>query len=215
MGKTMSAYQKAKNRIQRAKQKGATKLDLSRLNLSELPEDISQLTQLQELNLHSNQLTALPESLGQFSQLQQLYLGANQLTALPEALGQLTQLQRLYLHSNQLTALPESLGQLTQLQRLYLSDNQLTALPEALGRLSQLQELELSNNSLEALPPWITEFEMEIQWEKGKRKGYIICCDNPLKSPPPKLSSKAKKRSKTILPSYRNKRKIIYSKPRC
>ncbi|QUY43156.1 COR domain-containing protein [Acaryochloris marina] len=156
---TETPYQKAERKIAEARHTGATKLDL-RCNwnadnsekLTELPESLGQLSQLQSLNLRSNQLTALPESLGRLSQLQTLDLTNNQLTALPESLGRLSQLQSLNLSNNQLTALPESLGQLSQLQSLNLSSNQLTALPESLGRLSQLQTLDLTNNQLTALP---------------------------------------------------------------
>ena len=139
-------------RIEKARRTRAQRLDLSRCGLTELPQSLGQLGQLQTLGLSGNQLTALPESLGQLAQLQSLDLSGNQLTALPESLGQLAQLQSLDLSGNQLTALPESLGQLAQLQSLDLSGNQLTALPESLGQLAQLQSLVLSGNQLTALP---------------------------------------------------------------
>ena len=153
------AYRKAEEKIEGALRTGATELNLiceygakDSEKLTELPEALGQLTQLQTLHLSGNQLTALPEALGQLPQLQTLHLSGNQLTALPEALGQLPQLQTLHLSGNQLTALLEALGQLPQLQTLDLSGNQLTALPEALGQLPQLQTLHLSGNQLTALP---------------------------------------------------------------
>jgi hypothetical protein len=149
---TETPYQKAERKIAEVLRTGATELNLSSMDLSELPESLGQLSQLQELNLFENQLTTLPRSLGQLSQLQTLNLNNNQLTALPESLGQLSQLQELNLFKNQLTTLPESLGQLSQLQTLNLSRNQLTTLPESLGQLSQLQELSLFDNKLTALP---------------------------------------------------------------
>jgi Leucine-rich repeat (LRR) protein len=93
------AYRKAEAKIEETRRTGATELDLSCAynakdseKLTELPESLGQLTQLQTLDLSYNQLTALPEWLGQFTQLQTLILYNNQLTALPESLGQLTQL---------------------------------------------------------------------------------------------------------------------------
>ncbi len=155
------AYRRAEQKIEAARRSGAKELILNvawnaedSKKLTELPESLGQLTQLQALDLTSNQLTALPESLGQLTQLQALFLSYNQLTALPESLGQLTQLQTLYLMGNQLTALPKSFGQLTQLQSLYLNNNQLIALPESLGQLTQLQTLYLVSNQLTALPEW-------------------------------------------------------------
>jgi internalin A len=146
------AYQKAEQRIAEARRTGARELNLSGLELTELPESLGQLTQLQTLDVSNNQLTALPAALGQLTQLQLLDVRVNQLTALPAALGQLALLQKLTAYSNQLTALPEALGQLTQLQTLVVSDNRLMALPEALGQLTQLQTLDVSDNQLTALP---------------------------------------------------------------
>ncbi|MBN3925758.1 leucine-rich repeat domain-containing protein [Nostoc sp. NMS4] len=146
------AYWEAEQRIEKARQEGAIELDLSDMQLSELPEAIASLTQLQQLYLRNNQLSELPEAIASLTQLQQLYLDNNQLTELPEAIASLTQLQRLDLSNNQLTELPEAIASLTQLQRLDLSNNQLTELPEAIASLTQLQRLDLSNNQLTELP---------------------------------------------------------------
>src|SRR5262245_17378987 len=72
-----------------------------------------------ELDLSGEGLSQLPESLWQLSQLQQLVLNGNQLTAVPEAFQRLTSLQDLYLHGNEALGLPtEGLlvkrGQLTR-----------------------------------------------------------------------------------------------------
>ncbi len=155
------AYRNAERKIEEAQRSGAKTLDLitpygnSQPKLTELPESLAQLAQLQSLNLHNNQLTTLPEWLGDLTQLQSLDLRNNQLTALPESLAHLAQLQTLILNDNQLTA--EWLGDLTQLQSLDLRNNQLTALPESLARLTQLQSLDLSRNQLTSLPEWLGE----------------------------------------------------------
>ena len=169
------AYERAEQRIEKAARLGASVLHLSSLGLTELPESLGQLTQLQALNLSRNRLTTLPASIGQLTQLRALYLFNNQLSSLPESLGQLIQLRELdisdnklvklpeslgqltqllsfQLHNNQLMMLPESLGQLTRLQKLAPYDNQLAALPESLGRLTKLRSLDLHNNLLTVLP---------------------------------------------------------------
>jgi internalin A len=145
-------FRNAERKIEKARRTGADILDLSDKKLTELPESLGALTQLQWLSLAGNQLTQLPESLGALTQLKYLGLSDNQLTQLPESLGALTQLQHLFLAENQLTRLPNLLGALTQLQELDLSNNQLTQLPDSLGALTQLQELNLLRNQMTDLP---------------------------------------------------------------
>lgn len=152
------AYRKAEKKAEEARLSGATELDLrggwpeDSPKLTELPESLSQLTQLKSLNLSNNALASLPAWVGQLTQLQSLDLSENQLSFLPEWLCQLTQLQLLDLSENQLTSLPDWLIQLTHLQSLYLSGNQLRSLPEWLGQLTLLRSLLLSNNQLISLP---------------------------------------------------------------
>ncbi|MEH2280221.1 MAG: COR domain-containing protein [Nostoc sp.] len=153
------AYRKAEERIEKARQEGAIELDLSDMKLTEIPEAIASLTQLQELYLRNNQLTELPEAIAYLTGLQWLDLSNNQLTELPEAIASLTQLQQLNLSNNELTQLPEAITSLTQLQQLNLSNNELTQLPEAIASLIKLKKLNVGSepwqdqkNQLTALP---------------------------------------------------------------
>ena len=146
------AYREAERRIKKARQEGAIELDLSKMELTQLPEAIASLTQLQQLDLSGNQLTELPEAIASLTQLEEFNLSSNKLMVLPEAIASLTQLQQLNLFDNKLMVLPEAIASLTQLQQLNLSENKLTELPEAIGFLTQLQELHLFFNQLTELP---------------------------------------------------------------
>ncbi len=146
------AYREAEQRIEAARQAGATELDLSGMKLTEVPEAIAGLTQLQSLDLSYNELTELPEAIAGLTQLQSLDLSSNQMTEVPEEIAGLTQLQSLDLSSNQMTEVPEEIAGLTQLQTLDLSRNRLTELPEEIAALTQLQSLDLSGNQLTELP---------------------------------------------------------------
>ena len=64
------------------------------------------------LNLSKNQLTAIPPEIGNLTNLTELSLDYNQLTALPPDIGKLTNLTTLNLHRNHLTALPTEIGNL-------------------------------------------------------------------------------------------------------
>ena len=136
-------------KLPKSKKAQITELDLSRMGLTQIPDDIFDgFTNLEKLNLGYNQLIELPESIGNLTNLEELGLDKNQLTELPESIGNLTNLKWLWLPENQLTELPQSIGNLTNLTQLVVSFNELTELPEAIGNLTNLEILWLDNN------PW-------------------------------------------------------------
>ena len=110
---TQTPYDIALERILEAERTEATLLDLSNLQLTELPPEIGNLHSLQELNLWGNKLSSLPPEIGNLSNLQTLYLGDNQLSSLPPEIGNLNNLHKLYLGSNQLSSYRPKLAILT------------------------------------------------------------------------------------------------------
>ena len=61
-------------------------LDLSNTNLTELPENLGNLINLEYLELENNELVSLPESIGNLSSLFYLNLKNNQLSSIPESI---------------------------------------------------------------------------------------------------------------------------------
>ncbi|WP_445248340.1 leucine-rich repeat domain-containing protein [Microcoleus sp. OTE_8_concoct_300] len=154
--------EEAVRRIHRAAEEKLTQLDLSGLDLEELPGEIGKCTQLETLVLGKldeekrgwvgNKLTEFPDAVLQLTNLKILNLCCNQITAIPEAIGQLSNLTHLYLNSNHITSIPEDLGQLSNLTRLDLDRNQITSIPEELGQLSNLTWLDLDRNQITSIP---------------------------------------------------------------
>ncbi|MFN0080527.1 MAG: COR domain-containing protein [Prosthecobacter sp.] len=198
-----AAYEVALEKIEACRREGkqGTHLDLSRLGLTQVPPEISQLTALTDLGLYSNQLTSLPPQFGQLSALRELILAENQVTSLPPEFGQLAALRVLYLQDNQLTSLPPEFGQLAALTELRLADNQLTSLPPEIGQLSALTKLSLANNQLSTLPPEVGQLAELTQLdlannlfstllpEIGKLTSLTLLFldNNPLKRLPPEI----------------------------
>ena len=92
----------ALERIRAAAASGSKGLDLSGIGLTELPDELWELTQLTSLKLSRNQLTGVPEAISRLTNLTTLYLSGNQLTGVPEAIFGLTNLTHLDLRGNPL-----------------------------------------------------------------------------------------------------------------
>jgi len=116
-----TAIRDAERRINLAKRQGATELDLSGIELWDLPYSLLELTQLQSLNLSNNRLPRLLNSLYRLTELQSLDLHNNKLTTLPYSLGRLAHLHTLDLRDNALSdPPPDVIAQGTEAVLAYL-----------------------------------------------------------------------------------------------
>ena len=82
------------------------------------------------LGIAGKDLTRLPEDLGNLSSLEEMTILSNKLMSLPESIGVIKPLRFLSIINNRLKTLPNSIGQLKSLQFLYLNDNQLEFLKD-------------------------------------------------------------------------------------
>ena len=116
----------------------------------ELPPELGNLVNLQELHIASSQVTgAIPPELGNLVNLRKLELSGNQLCgAIPPELGDLVNLQELSLGNNQLYGeIPPELANLVNLQWLTLVGNQLTGeIPPELENLPRLAGILIGGN---------------------------------------------------------------------
>ena len=135
--------------------KRVTRLHLHAKELTgTVPAALSQLDELQHLNLGRNQLTgSIPGELGMLSELTNLALGQNKLTGtIPAEIAKMAKLGSLYLRQNQLSGgLPEGLGTSDALWLVSVERNGLTGpLPASLSGLSVLW---VSGNKWSCAPP--------------------------------------------------------------
>ena len=150
--------------IEQAARDGVEELDISGMELTQLPAEIGKLSKLKKLILGKwdeensewvgNSLSSLPPEIVQLTNLTTLHLEANQLSSLPPEIVQLTNLTTLHLSYNKLSSLPPEIGQLTNLTTLHLNLNKLSSLPPEIGQLTNLTTLHLRGNSL-PIPPEI------------------------------------------------------------
>ncbi|RZC63757.1 hypothetical protein C5167_025616 [Papaver somniferum] len=141
-----------------------TRLDLDQCRFSgSIPHAISNLKQLQNLDLSLNNFTGLIPSISWLESLIHIDLSGNSLVGpIPWDWNRLLKLVYLDLDSNSLNeSIPASLFTLPSLQNLNLAQNQFTGVVGEFskGSFSQLEFLDLSENKLQGRVP-VSIFEM-------------------------------------------------------
>jgi len=130
-------------------------LDLGGQNISTIPNSISNLKNLEQLHLYYNKISTLPSTFRKLKNLKHLDLSNNNLTEIPDFFGNLKKLEYLEINSNKLTTVNSVIGKLTNLENLYIIDNKLTGIPSSIGNLTKLVELNIGNNAIKSLPDTI------------------------------------------------------------
>ncbi|GER48103.1 leucine-rich repeat receptor-like protein kinase [Striga asiatica] len=122
-----------------------------------IPASIANLTRLQYLSFGTNALSGeVPRELGLLTDLRSLSFGTNNFTGhLPPELGNLSRLTQLYTISSGVSGpIPESFANLRNMERMWASDDELTGrVPDFIGNWSSLVQLDLSFNNLAGRVP--------------------------------------------------------------
>lgn len=155
-------------------------MDLFGNNLTHLPAELGNLTNLVQLDLRQNQLSTeqLPPELGRLCKLERLYLTKNNLATLPSEIKTMYSLKELDAANNMLISVPEEVGALvcvittclvgrrtlntswqTNLTRLNLSGNRLLTLPPTIALMTALNKLNIKSNEIHELPAEIGELQ--------------------------------------------------------
>ena len=116
------------------------------------------------------QLSQLPDNIGQLSELSSLFIEKHDLTELPDSFTMLANLKHLYISNNWLTSLPAEFGDLTNLETLDLGYNQLVSISESIGDLENIVYLFLFNNQLSSVPETICD--LDLDWDGISPQNY-------------------------------------------
>lgn len=129
----------------------------------ELSEQMSELSQLEELTIRGGNLESWPEVFAGMSKLKKLNLTTIRgFSKLPSSIGQLTQLEELYIDNCLgIDTLPKAIGNLKNLKKLELVNlTYLSHIPDELGQLSKLETFTtIQLNKLFSFPSTIAQLK--------------------------------------------------------
>lgn len=127
-------------------------LNLNKLGLTEIPEEVYSMKNLKVLRLYGNKIDSISPRIQELTNLEKLYIGKNKLTHFPPEIGQLKNLKLLSAQYNDIRFLTSSIGKLDSLEQLILNQNQLTSLPVEIGGMKNLKSLQLNFNWISFIP---------------------------------------------------------------
>ncbi|XP_067930875.1 leucine-rich repeat protein soc-2-like [Watersipora subatra] len=172
------------DKLQKLRLLKITDSTLERGPLQLVPEVVTKLTSLEELDLSSNQINQLPDGLDKLQRLKILKIRGSSywpcsLRSVPEVVTKLTSLEELDLSYNQIEQLPDRLDKLQRLKILKIRGSSywpcsLRSVPEVVTKLTSLEELDLSYNQIDQLPDRLDKLQ-RLKILKIRGSSYWPC----------------------------------------
>ncbi len=150
---------------------------------------------LQYLWMYDNKITNISE-IANFNNLKELSFSKNNIDDF-SAITKLKSLTKLSLLKNNISDI-SFLKDLKSLTTLDLSSNKISDI-SLLKDLKNLNRLHLQENPINELPKWITDFDVEIKWEKDRNyaEDFILFYNNPITNPPLEIVKQGKQAIKS------------------
>lgn len=154
--------------------------DLSYCNLTAIPSNLVDITNLTKLNLEANNLLEIPDDFGGLCYLKDLRLRRNRLRALPISMCMMDVLETLDISNNLIESIPHEFSDMTALVKLVADFNYLGEIPMCVFiGMPALQELYLIENSgIVAVPEtpqgWASQYNALI----AETKRFHLELDN-------------------------------------
>jgi Leucine-rich repeat (LRR) protein len=120
-------------------------IDLKKLNLTELPEELFRFTKIKYLDISKNKFANV-SGLENFPKLRHLNIEKNKLEYFPISICQLTNIETLILNRNeQISNIPSCIEYCQQLKFVDLWGTAVTGLPEEMTRINTLEKIDFSD----------------------------------------------------------------------
>lgn len=126
-------------------------LDISYNPIQELPNSITNLQNLKELDLDGCLLKNIP-NLSSLISCEKVAIGHHDMKEIPLEIFSIPNLKILKIDNSKIKTIPVQVANLKKLESLSISDCELITLPSSIGKLTKLQEVELRDNKIKEIP---------------------------------------------------------------
>jgi internalin A len=172
-------YRIAEERIEEVLRGRTTRLNLSGLGLTDIPNKIAQIESLKELDFSDNKITRIPQSIATLHTLRTLDLSRNRVVEINDNISSLSNLGWLNLTDNKIEKISDAISELKDLQLISLWNNCLKNIPEEIFQLFNLEKLVLIKNNISRIPEEISSL---------KKLTWLTLWDNQLTTIPEEIS---------------------------
>lgn len=124
-------------------------IDLKKMNLSEIPEEVFKFKNITHLDLSKNKFVTV-NGLEHFNKLTYLNLEKNKLDYFPIEICQLINIKTIIINRNYIETIPPCIDQCQNLEMIDLWYTGVTMLPEEMMRISTLKHIDLTGVQINA-----------------------------------------------------------------
>lgn len=128
-------------------------LDLEKSGLTSIPEGVKRLTRLRKLILWDNKISNISLQHGDLPNLEEIELGLNKLTAFPDDLSLIPNLKIISVYHNSISFVSPGIKKFLRLEKIDMRGNKLSSLPVEFGDLKTIRKLDLRENQLSFMIP--------------------------------------------------------------
>lgn len=128
-------------------------LHLESNNVDKIPQELfKKINKLKNFAVSNKRITEIPDSIWELTNLQCLNIAGTWITTIPNSISNCKSLEMLYTNNCNITELPKEIWNLTELKKIDLSFNNLSVIPD-LSSLTNLEDLYISyNKNLKSIP---------------------------------------------------------------
>lgn len=138
-----------------SKLKNLKELNIGNMNLKSLPSWLTELTSLEHIDFSYNPLNKVPDVIVKMENLKYIEASECNINSIPQNVNKLNKLISLELAYNNISSLPEQLYEMKSLRYLGLESNKMQEIPLGIFKLEKLEDLILARNSIISIPDQI------------------------------------------------------------